>query len=684
MPPDETSGFVTGTLVERVRQRLALRHVIEGATGAALMCAGGAVAARMFEWPGLPVALATGLAAAALVAVWVGTRAPSRSPRAAAHLLERSAPRSHNLIVTAQELRAHPERAAAWMRTRVFSDADRVVHGLRVDAVVPLRGRGAALATAGATFVAILAAPSPVARVRPAVVTSNPSARGAETARISVVLRPPAHTRLPPQTLLDPDRIRAVDGTVARLSVDRDSPDAFVRFVNTRLPLQRQSGAPAVAELTLTRSGYLSVEGGGRPPRLIQVDVTPDRLPDVRVENPGRDLLLPAADRSVPIRAVATDDFGLARMSLRYTKVSGSGEQYEFVEGEAPLDTLRTDARSWQASGSLPLDRLGLQRGDSLVYRVVARDGRPGAGGLSSSDTFFIEVAGPGQVALEGFEMPPERERYALSQQMIVLKIQRLRARQTQLPEGGLREETAAIAVEQRAVKGNFVFLTGGHVEDEAEEAEASHEIQEGRLENTAHREITTAIAHMTRVEEALASVDTAAALAQAKLAVAALQRAFGRTRYLLRTLPVRSRLDASRRLTGSLQDASGSERSVPPSAAARQVRAMEDLLAAMLAAHRHVTTGGGSSGLNSGHELIERALAIDAASPEWQTIASHLAKFANASGGAATPQQAAGHLQAALSLLVSQLRGAARTQHVPLGPSDPLRGAWAAPGGLR
>ena len=61
-----------------------------------------------------------------------------------------------------------------------------------------------------------------------------------------------------------------------------------------------------------------------------------------------------------------------------------------------------------------------------------------------------------------------------------------------------LEEQTSAIAAEQRAVRANFVFLMGGHVEDEEEEAEQSHEIQEGRLENTARREISRAVSHMT------------------------------------------------------------------------------------------------------------------------------------------------------------------------------------------
>ena len=76
-----------------------------------------------------------------------------------------------------------------------------------------------------------------------------------------------------------------------------------------------------------------------------------------------------------------------------------------------------------------------------MIYRIVGRDERPGDAGLASSETFFIEVAGPGQVALAGFELPPDRERYALSQQMIVLKLERLRAREKTLDRATLEQE---------------------------------------------------------------------------------------------------------------------------------------------------------------------------------------------------------------------------------------------------
>ena len=114
---------------------------------------------------------------------------------------------------------------------------------------------------------------------------------------------------------------------------------------------------------------------------------------------------------------------------------------------------------------------------------------------------------------------------------MIVLKIERLRAREAVMPAATARR-ARSVSAEQRAVRANFIFLMGGHVEEE--EADQSHEIQEGRLENRARRDISAAVRHMTVAERGLAAFSTAA-LPPAKAAVEALQRAFGHSRYILR-----------------------------------------------------------------------------------------------------------------------------------------------------
>jgi hypothetical protein len=443
--------------------------------------------------------------------------------------------------------------------------------------------------------------------------------------------------------------------------------------------LRRNADAAAV-ELTLRESGYfaIEVESGSR---LIPVTVTPDRAPVIKVDRPGRDLVVPTASRAIAVETHATDDFGLSELALRYTKVSGSGEQFEFVEGTLPLAIERRDSLAWHGRGELTLTRLGLAPGDSLVYRVVARDARRGDSGLATSDTFYVEVAGPGQVALEGFEMPPDRERHAISQQMIVLKIQRLRDRERGLELEALREQAGGIAVEQRTVRAHFVFLTGGHVEDEEEEAEQSHEIQEGRLENTTRREISRAIGHMTRAEQGLVAVDTATALAQAKLAVDALQRAFGRNRYLLRTLPVRSRVDPSRRLTGRLDEARDWTRKRPDQASDLRAEGIRGLLADLMAMRETLASTDTASSAKAVGTLMERALAIDPADAAWQQIAIRLGALREAVASRAPRETIDARFADAVSHVVDEARRTAmRTgpAGIDRGPAGSLRGAWA------
>ena len=108
-------------------------------------------------------------------------------------------------------------------------------------------------------------------------------------------------------------------------------------------------------------------------------------------------------------------------------------------------------------------------------------------------------------------------------------------------------------------IRAEVVFLSGGEIQDELEEAEQSHELQEGRLENAGRAEMLKAINEMSRAEALLNGEDTARALVSERAALAALQRAFDRQRYFLRTMAERSRIDPARRLTG---DATGS----PPS----------------------------------------------------------------------------------------------------------------------
>lgn len=619
MPPETTGAHVrpASALITTVARRRLVVHAVWATAAGLVLAALVWTVMRACDVPSV-TAIVTASTAALLVVVLVLWRtAGQRSRSEAARAIETACPDLRNVLVTAEEFERHPRRAAPAIAARVFDEADRGTSRVRAPEVVPLRAAGLGVAAAVMIVLAIAwipawrAAGSPGPLAPSSEDVSAPLASG--SVRFSVV--PPAYSELPTITLTDPERIVVLEGSRVRVET---SAGERARF-----------GEDLVDEIVARASGYFAIEQDGGARKLVPLAVTPDRAPAVRVDAPGKDMLLPDGSRTIPVTITASDDLALSALELRFTKVSGSGEQFEFVEGSLPVDLARTSSREWRGEGRLALPSMDLGPGDSIVYRAVARDRRPGDAGLASSDTYMLEIAGPGQVALEGVEMPPELERYAMSQQMIVLKLERLRAKEAGLTREALTEEAASIAAEQRTVRANFIFLLGGHVEDEFEEAEHSHEIQEGRLENTARKDINAAISQMTRVGEGLAALNVAAALPPARAAVESLQRAFGRSRYLLRSLASRSRLDPSRRLTGELADAGDWRRTVPDpeDREGLRVRALLDRVLETLSSTRAT----GTVPDRDREAMAEAALAIDPAAEPWQLLARRLLDAADA-----------------------------------------------------
>src|SRR5204863_2272280 len=201
---------------------------------------------------------------------------------------------------------------------------------------------------------------------------------------------------------------------------------------------------------------------------------------------------------------------------------------------DIPLTVTRTNPRDWSGTASRTLADLGLKDGDMLVYRAVASDARPGDGS-ASSDAFFIEISRLGVAAGDAFTLPEQETRYALSQQMLIVKTARLANRPVAMPAEELADTALNLAVEQRMIRAEFVFMLGGEVQDEEVEAEQSTELQEGRLLNRGQRDLRAATIAMSQAEKLLTGTNTAEALVAERAALTALQRAFARDRYILR-----------------------------------------------------------------------------------------------------------------------------------------------------
>ena len=288
--------------------------------------------------------------------------------------------------------------------------------------------------------------------------------------------------------------------------------------------------------------------------RFLSLVVIPDAAPTATITLPGRDLAMALPVKDVAISIEALDDIGLASVALQFTKGSGGGESFTFTDGQVPLTVERLDDRRWIARARWALADLGLVDGDVLVYRAIVRDRNPD-GRPVQSEQYLLEFGRASSTATTGFALPEEERRYAISQQMVIYKTQQLIANQGQHRQDWL-DQNRMIAIEQRMVRAEVVFLSGGEVEDEVEEASRSDEVVEGRLQNTGRAEMLRAINFMSRAEAQLNDGRPDRALVFEQQALKSLQIAFDRRRYFLRTMPDRSRIDPSRRLTGDAREA--------------------------------------------------------------------------------------------------------------------------------
>ena len=269
----------------------------------------------------------------------------------------------------------------------------------------------------------------------------------------SLAVSPPAYTRRPAEVFDEPVQISVIAGSRVRIDTQRGTFREWVASVSEGIEIRTAPDAEA---------------------RFLSVIVVADAAPSLRVVSPGKDTAFATPVGQVPITIESSDDLGLATVTLHFTKASGGGENLAFTEGNLPLAVERQNERQWVGRGNLALETLGLADGDIVVYRAIARDTNPN-GSPVQSEQYLIEIGRTAQIADAGFSLPTEEKKYAISQQMVIYKTEQLLKDSARLRQGvgdaSSLEQSRFIAIEQRMVRAEVVFLGGGEVEDEVEEA---------------------------------------------------------------------------------------------------------------------------------------------------------------------------------------------------------------------
>ncbi len=189
----------------------------------------------------------------------------------------------------------------------------------------------------------------------------------------------PAYLGRPAETIPVGESVPVPRGTALSISGRASTALSKVGLANERDTLTLDpDGHSFSGRLRALRSGRWSWYASGvqgpiaELPSPLELEVIPDSVPQVEILAPASDTVV-LADASVPIRAAATDDHGIAAVELVSRRRLANGR--EMPEVVQPLGTPRAPA--WSGAQSLELAPRGLQPGDLLVVRVVATDNSP-------------------------------------------------------------------------------------------------------------------------------------------------------------------------------------------------------------------------------------------------------------------------------------------------------------------
>ncbi len=444
-----------------------------------------AVLRETLRW--LPLLLGGGFAAWSLYRV---VNPPP--PRTFALLAEERIPALDNRLLTAFDLAdGLPDGVVG----RAFlADAERRLQAAGVRGVAPARVRlpaillGAALAVA-ALFALVFPAAAAESYTRwmdpaDAYATKWNEVRAETLPNVATppipmfdelrwTVRPPAYSGLDAQDGRGDEPISALPGSIVRLRSrfpDRWDGVRAQAIGGAALGVSR-SGDEWVVEYRMPADARgLSLEamadGGVVDRRIVPLVPLPDQAPDVTLTSPAEDMVVASGTGRIPLRATAADDYGVGDFLLHWTHSSGSGESYEFKEGDWAFGSVNRGGKS--ATGELVIDlaALGLQPGDMMHIRAVARDRNNVTGpGESVSRTRIIRVARPEELdqVTTDVGMPPELPKDPLmSQRMIILMTERLQRERPRLSRPDLQRRSGEIAQHQarlRAVVGEQIYI---------------------------------------------------------------------------------------------------------------------------------------------------------------------------------------------------------------------------------
>jgi hypothetical protein len=318
-----------------------------------------------------------------------------------------------------------------------------------------------------------------VARPRPGDALLHPrSAAGRDPlAAVVVTIAPPAYAEMRSTTREDPASVRALVGS--QLTIEgRNGDDAVLATFDSLRVASTADADRWRVRLSMPSAATVLTLRAGVHERLLALEPVADSAPVVTLTTPARDSILRRPTGSIVLHAELSDDHALASGGFEYIVSSGSGESFTFTSGTLGATTfVGANAGRGTLAATLSIDALEMRPGDLVHVRAVARDRNTVSGptlGVSETRTLRIARADEYDSVAVDAAPPPEPEKNALSQRMLLLMAQALEKRRGSLARAPFVSESRAIALDQTRLRkrvGEIVFQRLG--ESGGEEGDA-------------------------------------------------------------------------------------------------------------------------------------------------------------------------------------------------------------------
>jgi hypothetical protein len=298
-------------------------------------------------------------------------------------------------------------------------------------------------------------------------------------AAVRLEIAPPAYTARPERRVAEFDteveegaRVRwaiAVEGDVQTLALEFGEGGGtltLARGGTGEFSGERFFAAPALYRLT----GRSADGSRWEPPALHAVRVVKDLAPVVTITEPAAARTELAAVGDVAVRVAVKDDYAVGAAQVIATVAKGSGEGVKFREQALAFDAVSGVGGARVFEKTLDLRRLGLEPGDELYFYVTATDNRAPVANRTRSETRFISVKGPEQVAVatgrgvRGVNLVPE---YFRSQRQIIIDTEKLVAEQATLSAAEFRRRAEDLGIDQKLLRLRYGQFLGEEFEPE-------------------------------------------------------------------------------------------------------------------------------------------------------------------------------------------------------------------------